>query len=105
MQIGMANSTSADADQDVVRPKRRQCDILNHQRLLRSVEDGGFHGRIHSRNFREKTAASAATRLRAGLLAFVGQRLMHANAMDTNQKLGYFRVFLQEDLFVRNLPV
>ena len=43
MQVGVAQPGDASADQHLARPGFRQADILDHQRLVDFMQDGGLH--------------------------------------------------------------
>jgi len=43
MQVGMAETGYAGADQNLPRAWVRQADVLDHQRLVDFVQDGGLH--------------------------------------------------------------
>ena len=43
VQVGMAEAGDAGADQHLARAGLRQADILDHQRLVDFMQDGGLH--------------------------------------------------------------
>ncbi len=43
VQIGVAEPGDRGADQDLARPRIRQADVLDHQRLVDFMQDGGLH--------------------------------------------------------------
>ena len=43
MQVGMTEPGDRGADQDLARPRLLQADILDHQRFVDFMQDGGLH--------------------------------------------------------------
>ncbi len=62
VQIGMAEAGDRRADQDLARARLRQADVLDDQRLVDFIEDGGLHRALPIAFFALNAGAAYAAR-------------------------------------------